>query len=86
MLRTSAAIALQLFLGFGKDRDCHVMIAKAEPLGFQIVQRVDQFFSERNRAIITGLHQTLLALDPAGHDVAVDRREGMRDDHVDRQV
>ena len=42
----------QLFLGLGENRDGHVMIAKAEALGFQIVQRVDQFFSKRNRAVI----------------------------------
>ena len=76
----------QLFLGLGESRDRHVMIAEAKPLGFQFVKRVDQFFGEGNRAIIACLHQALLALDPAGHDVAVDRREGMCDHHVDRQV
>ena len=71
---------------FGKHRDHHVMIAHAGALGLEIIGEKGEVFPERDRGIIGGLHLLHLPFDPRDRHVRVHGREGMGDDHVDRQV
>ena len=73
-------------LGARIDGHRHVMLAKDQAFGFQIVLGEFQLLREADRPVIGGLHQAQLPLDPARHHVGIDRHEGMRDHHVDGQV
>ncbi|KUP91704.1 hypothetical protein TRIHO_34450 [Tritonibacter horizontis] len=80
------AEGLQLFERVAEERHDHVVLAEALALGFEIVGGDIEGFQEREGRVLAGLHLPLLPLDAARHEVRIDRREGLRDDHVDRQV
>ena len=73
-------------LGARIDGHRHVMLAKDQALGFQIVLCEFQLLREADSPVVGGLHQAQLPLDPACHDIGVDRHEGVGDHHVDGQV
>ena len=80
------AEGLQLFERVAKERHDHVMLAEALALGLEIIGGDVEGFQEGEGRILAGLHLALLPLDAARHEVRIDRREGVRHDHVDRQV
>ena len=80
------AEGLQFFERVAKERHDHVMLAEALALGLEIIGGDVEGFQEGEGRILAGLHLALLPLDAARHEVRIDRREGVRDDHVDRQV
>jgi len=63
-----------------------MVFTKALALGLEIIGRDIERFHQREGRILRGLHLALLSFDAARHEVRVDRREGVRDDHIDRQV
>lgn len=77
---------LQLFERVAEERHDHMMLAEALALGLEIVGGDVEGFHQREGGILARLHLPLLPLDAASHEVRIDRREGLRDDHVDRQV
>ncbi len=68
------------------DRHGHVVLAEDQAFRLQIVLREFQFLGETDGSVVGGLHKPQLPLDPARHDVGVDRHKGMGDHHVDGQV
>ena len=80
------AEGLQFFERVAKERHDHVMLAEALALGLEIIGGDVEGFQEREGCVLARLHLALLSFDPACHEVGIDRREGMGDDHVDRQV
>ena len=80
------AEGLQFFERVAKERHDHVMLAEALALGLEIIGGDVEGFQERKGCILAGLHLALLPLDAARHEVRIDRRKGVRHDHVDRQV
>ena len=77
---------LQLVQRIAEDRHHHVVLAEALAFGLQIIGGDVERFHQRQGRVLGGLHLALLPLDAACHEVRIDRREGMGDDHVDRQV
>ena len=77
---------LQLFERFAEDRHDHVVLTEALAFGLQIIGGDVERFHQRERRVLRSLHLALLPFDATRHEVRIDRREGMRDDHVDRQV
>ena len=63
-----------------------MVFAKALAFGFKIIGGDVERFHQRQGRILRRLHLSFLSLDATGHEVGIDWRERMRDDHVDRQI
>jgi len=86
MLRDLGRDVVERSLAARIDGHRHVMLAEDQALRFQIVLRKFQLLCEADCPVIGGLHEAQLPLDPAGHDVGVDRHERMGDHHGNGQV
>ena len=77
---------LQLVQRVAEDGHDHMVLAEALALGLEIIGSNVERFHERQGRVLRSLHLALLPFDATRHEVRIDRREGVRDDHVDRQV